>query len=162
MSARGPVLAAAAALALAAARPAPAQEARAAADTVPRPAIAPISPWGAFARSLAVPGWGQSELDAKTRGAAYFVAETASLWMWVRTQRRLDQARRNHPDDHPLVRARRQQREDWITLTVFWAFFNAADAWVTAHLYGFEAKPLPVPGESVVLFVGWSWPTGGP
>jgi hypothetical protein len=130
------------------------------ADTAGAP---PLSPWGAFWRSLLVPGWGQAELDAEVRGAVYFVAEATSAWMWVRTQRRLDAARRRaaSPAD-PLVRARTQQREDWIVLTVFWAFFNAADAWVTAHLHGFETKPIPVPGEPVAWFVGVSWPTGVP
>ncbi|MBI4513811.1 MAG: hypothetical protein HY702_06835 [Gemmatimonadetes bacterium] len=130
---------------------------------VPQDTLAPVrrtvlSPWGAFWRSLVIPGWGQSELDAKTRGAVYFVAEGASVWMWIRTQRRLDHARRLFPEEHPLVSSRKQQREDWIALTLFWAFFNAADAWVTAHLHGFETKPIPVPGEAVGLFVGWSLP----
>lgn len=122
----------------------------------------PLTPWGAFWRSLVIPGWGQSELDAKTRGATYFVAEGLSVWMWVRSQRRLDEARRSFPEDGPLVQSRKQQREDWITLTIFLAFFNAADAWVTAHLWGLETKPLPVPGETAALFVGWSLPVGGP
>lgn len=126
-----------------------------AADVTP-----PISPWGAFWRSLVLPGWGQSELGSHTRGAVYFAAEGTSLWMWVRTQRRLDYARRRVLEDDPLVQSRKQQREDWITLTVFWAFFNAADAWVSAHLYGFEAKPIPIPGEPAGLFVGWSLPVG--
>ncbi len=152
-----------------AAAPLPTGAQEAAPPEAPAPAAqeeAPLSPWGAFWRSLLIPGWGQSELDAKTRGAFYFVAEGTSAWMWVRTQRRLDQARRSvlegFVEDDPLVRARKQQREDWITLTVFWAFFNAADAWVTAHLHGFEAKPIPMPEEPVGLFIGWSLPVGGP
>lgn len=126
-----------------------------AADTV----APPIGPWGAFWRSLVVPGWGQAELGAETRGAVYFVAEGFSVWMWARAQRRLDHVRRSLPEDDPLVESRKQQREDWITLAVFLAFFNAADAWVTAHLYGFETKAIPVPQESALL-LGVSIPVG--
>lgn len=115
----------------------------------------PIGPGGAFWRSLVVPGWGQAELGAETRGAAYFLAEGFSVWMWARAQRRLDHARRSLPEDDPLVESRKQQREDWITLSVFLAFFNAADAWVTAHLYGFETKAIPVPEESALLIGAW-------
>lgn len=149
--------AALAALWLVAPSPAAAQRVDPAALDTVRP---PIGPWGAFVRSLAVPGWGQSELGAEGRGALYFVAEGFSLWMWARAQRRLDHARRALPETDPLVESRKQQREDWITLTVFLAFFNAADAWVTAHLYGFEAKTVPIPGESEALFLGWSVPVG--
>lgn len=119
----------------------------------------PIGPWGAFWRSLVVPGWGQAELGAETRGATYFVAEGVSVWMWARAQRRLDHARRSLPEDAPLVESRKQQREDWITMSVFLAVFNAADAWVTAHLYGFETKAIPVP-EASALLIGWSIPIG--
>lgn len=152
----------AAALLFGAATAASAQTPRLAGDTVTAGVSEgpPISPWGAFWRSLVIPGWGQAELGHHTRGAAYFVAEGASLWMWVRTQRRLDHARRHLDEDHPLVQARKGQREDWITLTIFLAFFNGADAWVSAHLEGFEAKPIVVPDEPAGFLIGWSVPLG--
>jgi hypothetical protein len=50
----------------------------------------------------------------------------------------------------PLVRARRNEREDWITLSVFWFFFSGADAFVAAHLRDFdehvEVQPAPTGG----------------
>ena len=119
----------------------------------------PLSPGGAFFRSLAVPGWAQAELGSPGRGAFYFLMETTSLFMWARTQQRLAHAERNEPEDSPLVAARRQQREDWIALAVFWAFFSAADGWVSVHLYGFEERTGDrPPGQEVSFLVGWKIP----
>lgn len=38
-----------------------------------------------------------------------------------------------------LARARRQQRQDWVTYTLFFTFAAAVDAYVTAHLKEFPA-----------------------
>jgi hypothetical protein len=98
----------------------------------------PLSPGGAFLRSLVIPGWAQAELGAESRGAFYFFAEAFSLFMVARTQIRLAHAERSLPSDHPLVESRREQREDWIAMAVFWSLFAAADGWVSVHLYGFD------------------------
>ncbi len=132
--------------------------------TVPPPADPafpqpPISAGGALLRSLVVPGWGQSELGAHGRGAFYFFAETFSLFMIARTQIRLDQARRSLPEDASFVKSRKQQREDWIALAVFWALFSAADAWVSVQLFGFEEREGLRP-EGVSFIVGWRIPFG--
>jgi hypothetical protein len=100
----------------------------------------PLSPGGAFIRSLVIPGWAQAELGAESRGALYFFAEAFSLFMVARTQIRLSHAERNLPEDDPLVQGRRQQREDWIAMAVFWSFFAAADGWISVHLYGFDER----------------------
>ena len=114
----------------------------------------PISPGGAFFRSLVIPGWAQSELGAKSRGAFYFFAEAASVLMWIRTQKRLDHARRTEPEDSPLIEARVEQREDWIALSIFWAFASAADGFVAAHLWGFEERTGEGPVELSADFEG--------
>lgn len=119
----------------------------------------PLSPGGAFIRSLVIPGWAQAELGAESRGAFYFLAEAFSLFMVARTQIRLDHAERNLPDDHPLVLSRRRQREDWIALAVFWSFFAAADGWVSVHLYGFDERTGLEP-EQVALAVSFRIPLG--
>nr|NIQ56379.1 hypothetical protein [Gemmatimonadota bacterium]NIU76574.1 hypothetical protein [Gammaproteobacteria bacterium] len=98
----------------------------------------PYSPMGAFWRSLVLPGWAQFGLGSESRGAFYGLMEATSLFMWFRTQTRLAHARRTGPEDSPLVESRTQQREDWIALAVFWAFFSAADGWVSVQLYGFD------------------------
>lgn len=127
-------------------------------DTVPVVAdsLLPISPRGAFLRSLVLPGWGQSELGAPGRGGVYFLLETGSLWMVLKTNQKLGEARRletiarqtgeiGPQAKHPLVRDRENQREDWITLSIFWLFFSGADAFVAAHLQDFDVHVNAVP-----------------
>ena len=120
-----------------------------------------ISPRGAFLRSLVLPGWGQSAIGAPGRGAVYFGLEAGSLWMVYKSDRKLQESRRR--DDalreqgilqegqvSGLTRDRRAQREDWITLSVFWLFFSGADAFVAAHLRDFDehvnVEPAPTGG----------------
>jgi hypothetical protein len=98
----------------------------------------PLSPGGAFLRSLVIPGWAQSELGARTRGAFYFLVEAFSILMIARSQIRLDHARSAQPWDEGLIESREQQREDWIAIAVFTAFFSGADGFVSVHLWGFE------------------------
>ena len=43
-------------------------------------------------------------------------------------------------DNRGLVRARRQQRQDWIAYTLFFTFLNAIDAYVAAHLKDFPGE----------------------
>lgn len=126
-------------------------------DTVfPQP---PISAGGAFFRSLIIPGWAQAELGYTGRGAAYFFAETFSIMMIFRTQARLAHAERTLPPDHPLIEDRKQQREDWIALALFTAFFSAADGWISVHLWSFEEVTGGGPGD-VAFKVGWRIPFG--
>jgi hypothetical protein len=133
--------------------PAAARADTAAADTVRR-----ISPQGAFVRSLVLPGWGQSAVGSPGRGAVYFALETASLWMVYKSQRKLHFARRNQEylrevgeleEDRQtgLVNSREEQLEDWITLSGFLLLFNAADAFVSAHLVDFDRRIGVVPGR---------------
>ncbi len=134
-----------------AAAPEPVRGPSAEPDTTPSP---PISPLGAFARSIVLPGWGQAEVDQPFRGAIYFAAEAASLWMVFKTQTKLSAARRAAPQDtSALVDARVSQREDWLVLSVFWALMSGVDAWVSTHLYGFEGQLEPpedgTPGAQV-------------
>jgi hypothetical protein len=109
-----------------------------------------ISPRTAFLRSLVLPGWGQSSIGAPGRGAVYFALESGSLWMVYKSNQKLQEAKDLQATEraegllaadavHPLVRARRNEREDWITLSVFWLFFSGADAFVAAQLRDFDA-----------------------
>jgi len=145
---------------------------RAAADTAGLPRYR-ISPRKAFLRSLVLPGWGQSSIGAPGRGAVYFALESGSLWMVYKSNQKLQEARELErtlkangtlePERTlPLVRARRNEREDWITLSVFWFFFSGADAYVAAHLRGFdqhvEVQPGPQGGAELRVNV----PVGNP
>lgn len=135
-------------------------------DTVPTvpDSLLPISPRGAFLRSLVLPGWGQSELGATGRGGVYFLLESGSLWMVLKTRQKLREARRieaiaretgeiGPTAKHPLVRDRENQQEDWITLSIFWLFFSGADAFVAAHLQDFDVhvNAVPAPGGGTEL-----------
>jgi hypothetical protein len=60
-------------------------------DPAPRdPALdAPITPSGAFVRSLLVPGWGHLVTGAPSRGAFYMAAQSSTAWMiWKSSVRR--------------------------------------------------------------------------
>jgi hypothetical protein len=131
----------------------------AAADTA---APGGITPRGAFLRSLVLPGWGQSELGAPVRGGVYFALEAGSLWMLYKSDRRLREALQAQriaretgalaPTARlPLVRDRQNQREDWITLSLFWLFFAGADAFVAAHLQDFDVQVGGDPGPGGAL-----------
>lgn len=59
-------------------------------DTAASP---PVSPGGAFLRSLAVPGWGQAAVGSHTRAGFYFASSAATGWMLFKTAKFLGNAR---------------------------------------------------------------------
>ncbi|MDT8369400.1 MAG: hypothetical protein RQ745_09355 [Longimicrobiales bacterium] len=66
-------------------------------DSVPAarrglPPPPPVSPGGAFLRSLALPAWGHASIDSG-RGVFYTFVEAGSIWMLFRVGSRLDSAR---------------------------------------------------------------------
>jgi hypothetical protein len=121
---------------------------------------APVSPMGAFFRSLILPGWGQVSVDQPGRGAFYFAMEAGSLWMLFKTSAKLDAARNGNPVDTALVAKREDQLEDWITLSVFWALFAGVDAWVSAQLWDFTPEVVPPPDGSPGAAFRYSVPVG--
>lgn len=143
-------------------------------DTVAVPdSVQGISPRGAFLRSLVLPGWGQSELGAPGRGGVYFALEAGSLWMLIKSNRKLAEAREGQriaretgqlgpTETDPLVRDRQNQREDWLTLSIFWLFFSGADAFVAAHLQDFDVHVNAVPRPDGALQVQATIPLGRP
>ncbi len=106
----------------------------------PRP---PISPRGAFLRSLAIPGWGQARLG-RNLTAGVFVAFEGIAWTMVwKSTWQLEFARTRGK----YVASHTQEQQDWIVLLVFNHFFSAAEAFVSANLWDFpatlNARPLP-------------------
>jgi hypothetical protein len=151
------------------ARPLPALPARA--DTAAADSARRVSPKGAFVRSLVLPGWGQSAVGNPGRGAIYFALETGSLWMVYKSHRKLAFARRNQEylrevgeleedQQSGLVNSREEQLEDWITLSGFLLLFNAADAFVSAHLVDFDERIGVVPGRGGGAGLQLSVPVG--
>lgn len=45
----------------------------------------PVSPGGAFLRSLVVPGWGHLASESPTRGAFYIAAQSGTIWMILKS-----------------------------------------------------------------------------
>jgi hypothetical protein len=149
-------------LPFAAARAAPA------AAQVPRPAPPPadsvavqdstgFSASSALIRSLILPGWGQAYVGAHGRGALYFALEGGSLWMLYKSSRALADARERESflrengalaegQRLSIASSRAQQVEDWITLSIFWALFAGADAYVSAQLADFVGHVGALPG----------------
>jgi hypothetical protein len=99
----------------------------------PRP---PISPGGAFLRSLAVPGWGQARLGRNLTAGIFVAFEGVALTMvWKSTwQLGFAETRGKYVESHT------QEQQDWIVLLVFNHFFSAAEAFVSANLYDFPAS----------------------
>jgi hypothetical protein len=60
-----------------------------------------------------------------------------------------------------LARARRQQRQDWVTYTLFFTFAAAVDAYVTAHLKEFPAEVTLRPAGGDGLEMRVRLPFGG-
>lgn len=104
------------------------------------------APMSAFFRSVLIPGWGQLAADKPVRGAFYFTMQTATVYMVIRTQNRIDDA-----EGEALKESRREQREDWLVLAGFWALASGIDAWVSAQMWGFEGEVVPPPDGSAGL-----------
>jgi hypothetical protein len=106
----------------------------------PRP---PISPGGAFLRSLLVPGWGQAGLGRHLTGALFVAFEGTALMMAWKSEWHLDFARQAGKTGVTAAR----EREDWYVLLAFNHLFAAAEAYVAAHLWdfpvGLRARALP-------------------
>jgi hypothetical protein len=64
-------------------------------------------------------------------------------------------------DIRKLVNARKEQREDWIVLTLFWMLASGVDAFVNAHLSDFPARVNAEPRPDGRLDLGVSLPVGG-
>ena len=62
----------------------------------------------------------------------------------------------------PLVRSRKQQRQDWITYTVFFTFISAVDAYVTAHLTDFPGDITVAPTTGGGISLRLELPIPGP
>ncbi len=125
------------------------------ADTLTAEQHPPISPLGAFGRSLILPGWGQFEVGQPSRGAFYFAAEAVFLFMVFKSDARLSAAKEEVPQDEERISNRTGQRENWIVLAGFIAFLSGLDAWVSTHFWDFEPIVAPPPDGSLGITVGF-------
>jgi len=103
------------------------------ADSVPviRP---PVSPMGAFWRSLLIPGWGQAKLGRRTAGAFFLAAEGVTLGMTISASSQLRYMQQTGSRD---TESKSQQRQDWLVLMGVNHLLAAMEAYVSAHLWDF-------------------------
>ncbi len=128
------------------ARPILAQDSvAAAADSVIPELRRPVSPMGAFFRSLAVPGWGQAKLNRKLTGGIFVAWEGVTLGMVLKTSHELHYLRRTGSG---RVDVKEQEKEDWLVLLAFNHLLSALEAYVSAHLWDFpgDLELRAVPG----------------
>jgi hypothetical protein len=106
--------------------------------------VPPVTPAGAFLRSLAIPGWGQARLGRNVTGGMFLLFEGIAGAMVWKAQWQLEWARTRDK----FVASHRQEREDWIVLLVFNHLLAATEAYVSALLYDFPAalKAQRLPG----------------
>lgn len=94
----------------------------------------PVTPMGAFWRSILIPGWGQAKLGRKLTGGIMVAWEGVTLGMTVKTSHELAYYENTHS---PLIQAKEQERQDWLVLLVFNHLFSGLEAYVSAHLWDF-------------------------
>lgn len=118
------------------------------ADTVKVPAFRfhpPISPMGAFGRSLLLPGWGQSALGRRGTGAFFVFFEGVALGMTLKASHQLGYIEAS--GDTAKAHAKRQEIQDWAVLLGFNHLVAGAEAFISAELWDFpvqlETRALP-------------------
>ncbi len=97
--------------------------------------VPPVTPGGAFLRSLIIPGWGQARLGRNVTGGLFLLWEGVCATMVWKAEWQLDYAR----ERGKFVKSHVQEREDWIVLLVFNHLVAGAEAYVSANLYDFPA-----------------------
>lgn len=120
------------------------------------------SPMGALLRSVAVPGWGQYYNRKFLKSAVIFGAESyfiyrAAYW-WVKAEDQYDQVR-GFPESQQALEFNRyltyrSSRNDYLWLTGITVFVSMFDAYVDAHLAGFDVDLTPEfqpPSEAMML-----------
>lgn len=108
----------------------------------------PVTPMGAFWRSLLIPGWGQARLGRKTAGAFFLAAEGVTLGMTLSASSQLRYLEETGGD----TEGKSEQRDDWLVLLGVNHLLAAMEAYVSAHLWDFpgdlsiQAAPSGVAG----------------
>lgn len=126
------------------------QDSTRAADTVRVPPFRvqpPISPLGAFGRSLLLPGWGQAVLGRRVTGAFFVFWEGLTVTMALKARHQLDYFNEVGTDEQRA--AKRQEIQDWVVLLVFNHLLAGAEAYVSAYLWDFpvELEQRALPGH---------------
>jgi hypothetical protein len=131
------------------------------ADTIPVPQFRyppPVSPLGAMARSLLLPGWGQAVLHRRVTGAVFVFWEGLSITMTLKASDQLRYLRLTGADT-AAVRLKKQEVQDWAVVLGFNHLMAAAEAFVSAELWDFpaELESRALPGGRVGLGAAVYW-----
>jgi len=129
-----------------------AQDTARVADTVKVPPFRvppPVSPLGAFGRSLLLPGWGQAVLGRRVTGAFFVFWEGLTVTMALKARHQLDYFNEVGTDEQR--EAKRQEIQDWVVLLIFNHLLAGAEAYVSAYLWDFpvELEQRALPGDRV-------------
>ena len=104
------------------------------------------SPTGISLRSLAIPGWGQASNGAWIKAALVAGGETVLAVALIRASRKLSQLDPDDPE-YTVVFDRRQREAWWLGGVVF---LSMVDAYVDAHLKGFDVELGPEPSTEEI------------
>ncbi len=109
------------------------------------------SPMGALLRSVAVPGWGQFYNQKYLKSAVVFGVETYFIYKavdwWGKTEDQYDLVQSLPADERSgpfnTYLSNRNRRNDFLWLTALSVFVSMFDAYVDAHLAGFDVDLTP-------------------
>ena len=106
------------------------------------------SPMGALLRSVAVPGWGQFYNHKYIKSAVVFGAESffiiKSVQWWKKAEDQYDLVQQSESGrDFTTYLNYRDRRNDYLWLTGLSVFLSMFDAYVDAHLSGFDVDLTP-------------------
>jgi len=108
-------------------------------------------------RSTVVPGWGQFANGKRLKSAVVFGTESYLIYRAIRAARRetdaLDAARENPSQEAAWLAnadAWNGEKRDYVWWTMFTVILSMGDAYVDAHLRGFDTEFEPSTGEARV------------
>ena len=107
------------------------------------------SPMGALLRSVVVPGWGQFYNHKYIKSAVVCVAESyfivRAVYWWRETERQYDRvlATTNQGQQYSIYQTYRGRRDDFLWAAGVTIFVSMFDAYVDAHLAGFDVDVTP-------------------
>ena len=96
-------------------------------------------------RSLLVPGWGQVYTDHKVKAVFVAAAQVSLFTLWQVEESASDRDREKYLSTDDIVFLSESDRHaarasDFRTFTIVATFLSALDAYIDAHLYGFDDK----------------------
>jgi hypothetical protein len=105
------------------------------------------APFWVMMRSMAVPGWGQATNGKWIKAVVFAGAEGALLTGLAREDHLREEASRNarnRPEEaffwNSEARRHRENKRDYLWWTAFTVLLSVGDAYVDAHLRGFQAE----------------------